>query len=263
MAQTESTLHFGEYFRIIRNRLWVIFTIFALTLISGIYVTEEVITKEYTSTAQIRIQSSDVHVMPGLSSGDYNRPIDSTEFQTEYERMHSPQVLEPVITDMGLDKIWAKRVYKSTMDKLPMQDALAFMNSILAVNFSHGTDLVQVSARSEIPQEAADIANAVVAQYKKIRDGEQAQNKSLGSETLEDQIAEQQKVVDEKKAYREKLRVALGAAGIYIDPNSYTSNTLTNSQNDELQARERDLQDAQQDAEKRQVLYDSTKNLTR
>jgi polysaccharide biosynthesis transport protein len=261
MAQTESTLHFGEYFRIIRNRLWVIFTIFALTLISGIYVTEEVLPKQFTSTAQIKIQSSNVHVMPGLSLGEYDRPIDSTEFQTEYERMHSPQVLEPVINDMGLDKIWAKRVYKASIDKLPMQDALTYMNSTLAVNFSHGTDLVEVSARSEIPQEAADIANAVVAQYKKIRDGEQAQNNSLGSETLEDQITEQKKLVDQKKDYREKLREALGAAGIVIDPNSYTSPTLTNSQDQELEARERDLQTSQQDAEKRKVLYDSTKSL--
>ena len=262
MAQNESTLHFGEYFRIIRNRLWVIFTIFALTLISGVYVTEEVLPKEYTSTAEIKIQSSNVHVMPGLAVGEFDRPIDSTEFQTEYERMHSPQVLEPVITDMGLDKIWAKRVYKASIDKLPMQDALGYMNSILAVNFSHGTDLVEVSARSEIPQEAADIANAVVAQYKKIRDGEQSQNNSLGSQTLEDQITQQEAVVEQKKQYREKLRVALGDAGIVIDPNSYTSNTLTNSQNEELEAREKDLQTAQEDAEKRQVLYDSTKNLT-
>ena len=261
MAQSESTLHFGEYFRIIRNRLWVIFTIFALTLISGIYVTEEVLPKEYSSTAQLKIQSSDVHVMPGLSM-DYDRPIDSTEFQTEYERMHSPQVLEPVITEMGLDKIWAKRVYKAAIDKVPMQDALAYMNSILAVNFSHGTSLVDVSARSVVPQEAADIANAVVAQYKKIRDGEQAQNNSLGSDTLNDQIAQQQQLVDEKKAYREKMRVELGKAGIVIDPNSFSNNSLLTTQSQDLDAREKDLQDAQQDAEKRQVLYDQTKALS-
>jgi succinoglycan biosynthesis transport protein ExoP len=260
MAHTENTLHFSEYFRIIRNRLWVIFTIFALTLISGIYVTEEVLHKEFTSTAEIKIQSATNHRMRGVDP-EYNMPMDSTEFTTEEERMRSPQVLEPVITDLGLDKIWAVRVFKLTSEKLPIQDALAYMKGILSVTFSHGTYLVDVSARSQDPKEAADIANAVVAQYKKIRDGEQAENGTLGSQSLEDQIAEQQKVVDAKKAYREKLREDLAGKGIIIDTNSLTSPTVTNSLSEELEAAERELETAQEDSEKRQVFYDSTKIL--
>jgi succinoglycan biosynthesis transport protein ExoP len=263
MAQTESSLHFSEYFRIIRNRLWVIFTIFALTLISGIYVTEELVVRMYTATAQIKIQSSLVHVMPGIAMADFDRPIDPTEFQTEYERMHSPQVLEPVIIGLGLDKIWAQRIFKMPPgSKVPMQSLMAYMNNTLAVSFKHGTNLVEVSTRSEVPKEAADIANAVVAQYKKIRDDEQAQNNSTGSDTLQNQIAQQEKVVDEKKAYREKLRDDLGKKNIVIDPNSLSSNSLSNTDNEELQQRQKDLLDAQKDAEQRQVLFDSTKGLS-
>jgi succinoglycan biosynthesis transport protein ExoP len=260
MAQTDSSLHFSEYFRIIRNRLWVIFTIFALTLISGIYVTEELLVKNYTATAQIKIQSSAVHVQPGITMGDYDRPIDPTEFQTEYERMHSPQVLEPVITGLNLDKIWTKRIFKSP--QVPMQSILAFMNNILAVTFKHGTNLVEVSARSEEPKEARDIANAVVAQYKKLRDDEQAQNNSTGSETYQSQIDQQEKVVEEKKAYREKLRDDLGKQGIIIDANSLSTNSLSNNESAELEARQKDLFDAKQDAEKRQVLLDNTTGLS-
>jgi succinoglycan biosynthesis transport protein ExoP len=261
MAHTENTLHFGEYFRIIRNRLWVIFTIFALTLITGIYVTEEVLPREYTSTAEIKIQSAHDYRIRGVDS-DYNAPLESTEFTTEEERIRSPQVLEPVITDLGLDKIWAVRVYKLTSEKLPMQDALAYMKSILSVTFTHGTYLVDVSARSQDPTEARDIANAVVAQYKKIRDDEQTQNGSIGSQSLEDQIAVQQKAVDTKKAYREKLRDDLAGKGIIIDPNSLTSPTVSNSLDEEREAAERALEAAQEDADKRQVLYDKTKTLS-
>jgi succinoglycan biosynthesis transport protein ExoP len=262
MAQTESSLHFSEYFRVVRNRLWVIFTIFALTLISGIYVTEEVIEKQYTSTAQIKIQSADMQYMPAPGAVNFDRPIDSTEFQTEYERMHSPQVLEPVISDMGLDKIWAKRASKGALDQLSMQDALGYMNSILSVAYTHGTNLVMVSARSVDPKEAAAIANAVVAQYQKIRDSEQSQNNSVGTDTLQDQIIQQQKVVDDKKAYREKLRDDLGKVGVVLDPNSVSSGSPQNTLNAELEARQRDLFDAQQDATHRQVLYDNTKALS-
>ena len=83
-------------------------------------------------------------------------------------------MLDPVINDLGLDKIWAKRVYKSTTDKLPLQDARSFLKSVLTVNFHHGTSIVEISARSEIPKEAKDIANGVVASYKRLRDSEQA-----------------------------------------------------------------------------------------
>jgi len=106
MPHSENTLHFSEYFRIIRNRLWVIFTIFALTLVSGIYVTVQVLPRSFTSTAQIRIQSAAVTTADGVgpTSEMSDRPIDPYEFQTEYERINSPAVLEPVITGLGLDK---------------------------------------------------------------------------------------------------------------------------------------------------------------
>jgi len=264
MPQSETSLHFSEYFRIIRNRLWVIFTIFALTLVSGIYVTVQVLPKSYTSTAQLRIQSAGNTATAGVgpTSEMPDRPIDPYEFQTEYERINSPTVLEPVITSLGLDKIWAKRVYKSSMDKLPMPDAMNYLSkSVLAVNFRHGTNFVDITARSEVPEEAAAIANAVVDSYKKIRDGEQSQRNSVGTDTLQGQIADQEKVVASAKDVREKLRDQLMQHGIVFDPGSEENTNLVNTRSTELSARQRDLLDAQQDAEKRRVLYDSTKNL--
>jgi capsular exopolysaccharide synthesis family protein len=264
MPQPETSLHFNEYFRIIRNRLWVIFTIFALTLVSGIYVTEQVLPKSYTATAQIRIQGAQITTTAGLGSLDTSmeRSIDSQEFQTEYERINSEEVLDPVITDLGLDKTWAKRVYKSTTDRLPLQDARTYMKSILTVNFHHGTSLVEISARSEVPAEAAAIANAVVESYKKLRDSEQAGKSSTGADTLREQIADQQKIVDDRKATREKLRQELSLKGIVLNEGSEESSSLETTRQQELQSRQRDLLEAQQDADHRRVLYDSTKNLS-
>jgi succinoglycan biosynthesis transport protein ExoP len=263
MPQSENSLHFSEYFRIIRNRLWVIFTIFALTLVSGIYVTVQVLPKSYTATAQIGIQSSNNTPMPGVGPDSMmpDRPIDTYEFQTEYERITSPTVLEPVITSLGLDKIWAKRVYKAAMDKLPMPDALVYLTKdVLSVNFKHGTNFVEITARSEVPQEAADIANAVVESYKKIRDGEQTQKNSVGTDTLQKQIADQEKVVADKKAVRDQLRDELGKKGIVINPGFEENPNFDSTETAELEARNRDLFDAKADAEKRRVLYDSLKD---
>jgi succinoglycan biosynthesis transport protein ExoP len=265
MAHSENTLHFSEYFRIIRNRLWVIFTIFALTLLTGIFVTVQVLPKSYISTAEIRIQSAaNPTVTPIDGAGLLSEhDIGNYEFETQYERIMSPTVLEPVITSLGLDKTWANRYSHSTFDKLPMQDALAFLTKSLSVTFKHGSNLVEIAARSEDPKEATAIANEVVKSYKSIRDGEQQERSANGTQVLQGQIVEQQKIVADKKAYREQLRDDLAKQGVILPPSASYENegSFTTSITTELSSRQHDLLEAQQDSGKRRVLYNSTKNL--
>src|ERR1017187_10352852 len=111
---SDQILHLHEYFKIIRNRLWVIFTIFALTVLSGYYVTNEVLPKVYTATSQIQIRPRGVLEVAGVGPGGFTeKNFDPVNFQAEFEIMQSSNVLLPIITDLQLDKIWAKRVYKS------------------------------------------------------------------------------------------------------------------------------------------------------
>ena len=106
--------------------------------------------------------------------------MDPTEFQTEYERINSPAVLDPVVAKLNLDTVWAKRIYKSSVDKLPLQDARNYLKGNLTVTFHHGTNLVEIVGHSDVPQEAADIANAVVESYKSLREGEQSTRNTTG-----------------------------------------------------------------------------------
>src|SRR5271168_1711482 len=123
MAENSDQLvHFHEYFKIIRNRLWVIFTIFALTVLSGFYVTVEVLPKIYTATSQIQIRPRGVVDERGISDGTTDKPFDPINFQAEFQIMQSPDVLTPIITELQLDKVWAKRLKYGT-DTMPMQDA--------------------------------------------------------------------------------------------------------------------------------------------
>src|SRR5271155_1802799 len=119
VENSERVIHFYEYFRVVRNRLWVIFTIFILTVLSGAYVTEEVLPKEYTSSAQIQLSPRGEHTIDSFEAGTADKPFDSTAFNAEFEIMQSPDVLLPIINDLQLDKIWAKRVFKSGLDRLP------------------------------------------------------------------------------------------------------------------------------------------------
>ena len=88
--------------------------------------------------------------------------------------MTSPNSLLPVIYDLGLDKAWANRIDKSDSDDLPPRDALlpqealAYMSQVLKLNVEPGTNIVDITASSDVPKEAADIANDIADRYRTI-----------------------------------------------------------------------------------------------
>ena len=256
---SDQILHFHEYFKIIRNRLWVIFTIFTLTVISGYYVTNEVLPKVYTATAQIQILPPRVVDIPGQINAKTEGNFDSINFTAEFNIMQSSDVLLPVIKNLQLDKIWAKRVFKTPMDSIPDQDALGYMNGILHLDFARGTNLVNITVSGEVAKECADIANAVAIQYKTMRDTEEETRTNRGADALRDEIAQQQTVVDKQRALVEKMRQDLSKIGIEVPPGgglSYTERDET-----DLEKRKGDLLTAKEDYDARKVLLESVIDL--
>ena len=257
---SDQILHFHEYFKIIRNRLWVIFTIFTLTVLSGYYVTNYVLPKQYTATAQIQINPENkMAITPVGPDGVITPNFDPTAFQAEFEIMQSSNTLLPIITDLGLDKIWAKRVYHSGLEALPPQDALAYMNKILHLDLARGTNLVNITVTSEEPKECVDVANAVADRYEQMRDDEEKARNDRGTEALRDQIAQQQKVVDDASAKVEQMRQALSANNIF--PTGGAGPSFTENKETDLDKRKQDLLQAQEDADARNVLLKNVINL--
>ena len=258
MAETtDQILHFNEYFKIIRNRLWVIFTIFTLTVLSGYYVTNEVLPKIYSATAQIQIRPrGEVVISPiAMQDGQTEKGFNSIDFQAEFTIMQSSDVLMPIITDLQLDKIWAKREFKSSLDALPPQDALAYMNKILHLDTGRGSNIINITVSSDVPKECADVANAVADRYKTMRDVEQDQRTNRGIESLRDQITQQQDAVDKQRNVVEALRKKFGEEGIDITGAAGTSNG--DRRETDLDSRKHDLLTAQEDYDARRVLLAS------
>src|SRR5208282_3361007 len=96
---SDQVLHFHEYFKIVRNRLWVIFTIFALTVLSGYYVTNYVLPKVYQASAQIQINAARIVEITGIGGSTTENHIEQHYFQSEFQIMQSPDVLKPIISD--------------------------------------------------------------------------------------------------------------------------------------------------------------------
>jgi capsular exopolysaccharide synthesis family protein len=256
---SDQILHFHEYFKIIRNRLWVIFTIFALTVLSGYYVTNYVLPKVYQATAQIQINAPRIADVATIGPSNTENHMDSNYFQSEFQIMQSPDVLKPIISDLQLDKIWAKRVYKSSLEALPMQDALGYMNRILHLDFTRGTNIVDITVSSEVPAECATIANAVADRYKAKRDIDEDQRSTRGIDSLKEQITEQQSKVDAARDKVEAMRKELGDKGINV-PSSIGPSINERLEGD-LDSRNRDLLAAKEDYDARKVLLASVINL--
>ena len=252
-----NTVHVREYFKILRSRFWVIFTIFLLTVLSGGYVTQEVMPKIYSASSQIQIKPRNETSISTLDMTSTERPFDPTAFQAEFEIIQSPKVLDPVISNLGLDKRWAKTVFK--VPSLTDQEALGYLTQLVHVEFKRGTDIVVITASDEDPKEAAEIANEVVKTYKNIRDSEESDRSSRGTDTLRQQITDQSAVVDDRRAKLDLLRDQAAKRGYHIDPRTGGTTTGTDA---DLEKDKADLLAAKEDADARQVLFDSTKNLS-
>lgn len=152
---------FSRYLTVILRWLLIAFVVFALANLIGFYITDHILPKVYTATAQIQIVA--------------NPQSSDAPFQAELETMESPDFLRPVINDLDLDGAWAKRVYKSQQELLPFAEALAYMHKILRIDVVQGTNIIDITAASDEPKEAADIANAIANRYQAARDNEERQ----------------------------------------------------------------------------------------
>jgi len=149
-----------RYLSVILRWLMVMVGVFTLTVLAGLYIIDNMLQKVYTATAQIKVQPRDSQ-------------LDGSNF-SEFEIIQSPEILLSVIRDLGLDRTWAKQVYAVDSDQLPDVDALTHINKMLKLDYKRETKVINITVSSDVPREAADIANDIADQYKTLRDSDAA-----------------------------------------------------------------------------------------
>ena len=157
-----------RYLSVLARWFCITFVVFAITLWTGKYITENVLHKTYEATAEIQVGTERITELPELNP---NAPP-SPRIQGAFQEMQSPDVLGKVIRDLGLDKAWAKRAAKAGEEKLSESDALVEMGKILRLDYTRGTNIIDLTATGENPTEVANIPNAIADLYKAKRDAE-------------------------------------------------------------------------------------------
>jgi uncharacterized protein involved in exopolysaccharide biosynthesis len=200
-----SSSRFQRYLSVISRWLMVFGLVFVLAKLAGDYATNHFLPQYYRATLKIEITPW----APDLQE-KRNPGFDQIEigFQDDIVIIGSPDVLLPVVHDLGLETAWAKRIYKSKEDSISDQEALAYMNKILKLDFDTvpKTNMIDITVTDDDPKEAADIANAIADRYKTMRDVEMDQRNNRGLDALREQISEIQKEVDESKDAADKAR---------------------------------------------------------
>lgn len=191
--QSESKLHFLDYWRIIRIRKTVILAVFLLVVVTTTVVTY-FLPESFVSTARITVEkdTSDIQLlMPTAQSGGY----DPYFIQTEFEKIKSQKVLYRVIEELNLNQSWAKRF--NAEGKLKNSDTFGILQKQIDVRQARNTSLIEIRAYSNDKNEAAQIANKIAMVYQDSRvDSKKARSRS-GIEALKKELDAQTVKVDD------------------------------------------------------------------
>ncbi len=201
MAETEEVkLHFLDYWRVIRVRWVLILLAFLLVVITAAIVTYFQ-PREYQSSIFIEVRSRAEN--PRIfSSGDSNIPVHDPQLApTVYQIIQRTGILYPVIDELKLQDKWAREGAHLTREQ-----AYQKLRSKLNVEEVRNTDLLQISVFDPNPQEAADIANKIVAVYQDKRAEEEKANLNQAVASMNEEVSKQQKKVDESLAEVSRIR---------------------------------------------------------
>lgn len=201
MAQTDEVkLHFLDYWRVIRVHWVLIGLAFLLTLLTAAIVTFFQ-PREYMASNFIEVRSTAENPRIFSTGGDANMPIHDPQLApTVFQVIQRTGILYPVIEDLGLQDKW------SHGGRLTREQAYNILRSKLQVDEIRNTDLLQVSVYDTNPQEAADIANKIVAVYqdKRVEEEKDILNRSVS--TMNEQVVKQKQIVDDAATEVARIR---------------------------------------------------------
>jgi len=209
MDQTsDSTLHFLDYWRVIRSRKEVILAVLLLVVVTGTAFTLT-LPKKYMSDARIMVRDDNmsVDVFERQMPQGYNPFF----LRTQYEIIKSRQLLYQVINDLNLQQVWGEELND---DGTPLTREQAFdkLSSSVKVEQFRDTSIVAIQVYSEDPDEAARIANEIAGVYRDQRLLLKRREVKRAIEALEGELAKQEERVDKAEDKLESLRKDLGVS---------------------------------------------------
>ncbi len=162
----ESSLHFLDYWRIIRIRKTIIITVFLITSVIATVVTF-LLPASYSSMAVIKIENDSASDVQNIGNASMVAPYDPYFIQTEFKIMQSQQVLGRVITKLDLNNVWGKE-YNNNVP-FTTDETMLLLKQRMDLSPERNTKLIDITVYSGDRNEAAKLANAIADAYREYR----------------------------------------------------------------------------------------------
>jgi succinoglycan biosynthesis transport protein ExoP len=227
----ETTLHFLDYWRVIRSRKEIVLAVLFLVVITGTAYTFT-LPKIYAAQARIEVNNDSVDIDPFNPAASGARGYDPYFLRTQFEIIQSKPILYEVINRLNLQEVWGKKG-----EKIPKEVAYKILLSSLNVSQYRDTSLISLTAQRQDPKEAARIANELAAVYRDIRLDLKYKEMTRAMDALGRELEKQQEKVDLASKRVETIRQELD---ITVLPGTYSGGTENSVEKLRLQQLEGD-----------------------
>ena len=216
-TQQDNSLHFLDYWRVIRSRKEIILAVALLVVLTGAGVTF-ILPRIFMSQCVVSVKQdvTDIDVFERQMVPGYNPFF----LRTQYETIKSRPILYEVIRNLNLNEVWGKEMGEDGKPLRKEQTILILENSISIEQF-RDTTLIAIKSFREDPVEAARIANEIAQVYKDNRLSVKRREIKRAIDALKNELQKQKNKVDdaenEMERIRKKLGVSMVARGIRAD----------------------------------------------
>jgi len=215
-----ASLHFLDYWRVIRLRKSLILTVFLLCLITSALLAY-CLPKQYSSTVRIEVQKDAPPVdVTGTRAG--LQGWDPYYLTTQFRIITSWGILSQVISNLSLQRVLAEQDQPGSPEWSP-DLAYAYLYNKVAVDQTRGTSLIEISVRNPRFDLAAKIANEVADVYKKYRLESWTDAHKTGIESLQLALSTNRVALATMTSNLDKLRADLHISEMAESPMAHAS----------------------------------------
>ncbi|MEO5755013.1 MAG: polysaccharide biosynthesis tyrosine autokinase [Chthoniobacterales bacterium] len=231
----EVSLHFLDYWRVIRVRWGLILLAFLLVVLTTAVVTYFQ-PREYQSSVFVEVKSTAENPRIFGNEGGLLPYHDPQLAPTVYQIIQRTGILYPVIDELKLQDKWGQGGNRPTREQ-----TYQILRGKLDLDEVRNTDLLQISVYDRDPQLAADIANKIVSVYQEKRVQEEKEILNRAVETMNEEVAKEDRKVEE--AGKEVARIRDEEHIIDLNPEG-TEDSLT-AANSNVVKQEGEVNDAE------------------
>lgn len=204
--QQQSSLHFLDYWRVIRSRKEIVLAVAFLVVVTGTIYTL-MLPNIYGSFARISVSEDIPEINPFATQQSYYTSYNPYFLKTQFEVLKSKPIMHEVINRLNLQQEWGRDGQPLTRDV-----AYKILNNSTSVFQQRDTSLIVINVQRDNPYEAAKIANEIAEVYQDNRKEVASAEASAAIERLAEALAEQRDRVSAAELKVEQIRKELDIA---------------------------------------------------